>query len=88
MNSVQRRCTNLVHLRSDTSVHEICTIRAFDRWQSLFYIKYFVQFNIFDLNLVFRRYLPGNDYLSYLFLTVLSVFLCDLSEFMAVDNFN
>ena len=61
MNSVQRRCINLVHLRGNTSVHEICLIRAFDRWQSLVYIKYFVQFNILDLNLVFHRYLPGKD---------------------------
>ena len=41
----------MAHLRGNTSVHEICLIRAFDRWQSLVYIKYFVQFNIFDLNL-------------------------------------
>ena len=75
MNSVQRRCTNLVHLRGNTSVHEICLIRAFDRWKSLVYVKDFVQFNIFDLNLVFRRYLPGNALLPYMFLTVLSVFL-------------
>ena len=43
MNSVLRRCTNLVNLRDNTSIHEICLIRAFDRWQSLVYIKYFVQ---------------------------------------------
>ena len=43
MNSVLRRCTNLVNLRDNTSIQEICLIRAFDRWQSLVYIKYFVQ---------------------------------------------
>ena len=64
MNSVQRRCTNLLNLRGNTSIHEICLIRAFDRWQSVVYTKYFVQFNILDLNLVLRRCLPGNDHLT------------------------
>ena len=36
-----------MHLSGNTSIHEICLIRAFDRWQSLVYIKYFVPFNIF-----------------------------------------
>ena len=40
MNSVQRRCTNLVHLHGNTSVDETCSIGAFDRWQSLVCIKY------------------------------------------------
>ena len=59
MNSVQRRCTNLVHLRGNTSVYEICLITTVGRCQSFVYIKYFVQFDIFDLNLVSLRYLPG-----------------------------
>ena len=29
MDSVERRCANLVHLRGNTSVHEICLIKAF-----------------------------------------------------------
>ena len=51
MNSVEWRCTNFVHLRSNTSVHEICLIRAFDRWQSLVYIKY-ILFSLTFLTLI------------------------------------
>ena len=36
-----------MHLRGNTAIHEICLIRVFDRWQSLVYVEYFVQFKIF-----------------------------------------
>ena len=52
------RCTNLVHPRGKTS---LLLMKYVHRWQSVVYIKYFVQFNIFDINLFFRRCLPGND---------------------------
>ena len=77
----------MMYLRGNTFIHEICLIRAFDRWRSCVYIKYFVRFNIFDLNLVFRRYLPGNDYLTC-FSKFYACFREFLTEFTAVGNFN
>ena len=86
MDSVEWRCTNLVHLRSNTSVHEICLIRAFDRWQSLVYIKY-ILFSLTFLTLIWSSVDIYQDMITLLvFDSFKRVWV--LTEFMAVDNFN
>ena len=73
MNSVQRRCTNLVHLRGNTSVHEICLIRAFDRWQTLFILSSL--FSLTFLTLILPSVDINQEMTTLLVFTSLSVFL-------------
>ena len=46
----------MVHLRGNTSVNEICLIRAFGRSQALFILSILSNLTFFDLNLVFDIY--------------------------------
>ena len=73
MDSVQRRCTNLVHLRGNTSVHEICLIRAFDRWQTLFILSSL--FSLTFLTLILPSVDINQEMTTLLVFTSLSVFL-------------
>ena len=50
MNSVQRRCTNLVYLCGNTSVHEICLIRALTDGKALFILS--ILFSLTFLTLI------------------------------------